>query len=369
MMPAGHLFPKSSHNTDRLSATRFVVFLTIGLAMLTGVLVGAIGRAGILAPEPIPAAESRAQQLGRAYYDAVDHLLQTGDAHNLMELLSSDFRSQTPESESSASAEQLILEYQSLRTLYPGVRITVSELTASGSLVIASVTTHGTDPGEFTGVEIEVDRLVGHQEILQMRDGRIVERWTEELARPTLLTLAAIEETSMTGVPELRLWRFELFAEDTIHAKSDIVLIVIGGTLLVESLALKSPEIRRYRSGASAPGGIHEISLMSREEIVGGDVLMLPADAALRVRNGSDVPADIVSISGSPSLQTGLHFNTGAVGVTRQLLARGFSLDGSSISQALFIGQASFDSKTSLSIPESTTAASSLLCLPWGSWR
>ncbi len=328
--------------------TRYSTGLAIALALLTGLVAGLLGRVGNLVPEPVPAWESRAQQVGRAYYDAVDHLLQTGDPGSLTELLGADFRNQAAANEFPIAAEGLVLEYQSLRSSYPGVRQTISDLSGSGSLVIASVTTHGPEDGAFAGVEVEAVLPFEHQEILRIRDGRVIERWTDGTASPHLMTMASIEATSMSGAPEMRLFRFGLFAEEKIYARSDVILIVMSGALKVDQHGREQSMVHRYRTSPQQQGGIESRIVSDAIELQAGDVLIAPAGAEIELRNGSAEPAEFMAISSSFGRPGGMELANGTAAVTRTLIARGFSLRPETTRYDVHIGQATISAGTSL---------------------
>jgi hypothetical protein len=324
--------------------TRGIVAITIALTLLTGLVLGALGRIGVLAPEDVPASETRAQQLGRDYYEAVDHLLETGDSDELRRVLSADFQNHSPAAGVTGDAESLIADFQSQRNVYPGFRQTVIELAGSGTLIVASITTPRMGHGEFAGLSIEWDQPQQQQEILSVRDGLIVERWSDVIPPLQLMTIANIGETSMSGVPEMRLWHVDPHAQDTVRARSDVVLIMTSGTLIVEPEEHAGDRPERYRMAPASPNGIEFSFLTSAEEVREGDVLIVPGGAALLLRNSGVEPATMLSIAAVQTPEDVPYATLGAEGITRELLARGFSLDAAGLGYAVHIGHASLDS-------------------------
>jgi hypothetical protein len=341
----------SVRRSGRLPVTRGIVATTIALALLTGLVIGALGRLSVLAPEVVPASETRAEQLGRDYYEAVDHLLATGDSQELRQLLSDDFQSHAPATGMTGDAESLIADFQSLRNVYPGIRQEITELAGSDSLIIASITIPWTSHGQFAGLSIAWDQPQQQQEILRVRDGLIVERWSDANPPLQLMTIANIGETSMSGVPEMTLWHVDPHARDTVRERSEVVLIMTSGTLIVEPEEPTDDRSERYRMTPASPNGIETSSLTSAEEVREGDVLIVPGGAELLLRNSSVEPAAMLSIAAGQTPEDVPYATLGAEGITRELLARGFSLDAAGSGYAVHIGHASLDSGSTFTHP------------------
>jgi predicted ester cyclase len=318
---------------------RGILATTIALALLTGLVIGAIGRIGVLAPDSVPAFQSRNQQIGLDYFDAVDHLMRTGDSREVRLLLSADFQDHDPATDSVGGVESLIAEFQSLRNAFPGSRYAVTELASSGTLIVASITMHGTDSGEFAGIGIDLVQPSVQQEILRVRDGLIVERWSDAAVLPRLMTIATTGEISMSGVPALRQWHVDPHAHDVVQTPSEVILIMNKGTLIVEPQQPITNPARRYQMTPMSPNGVESIPLTGQQELREGDVLVAPGGTDLMIRNYSSEPAAMLSVAASFSQEDGPIAGWGVEGITSVLMARGFSLDAPMSRYEVFVGR------------------------------
>jgi quercetin dioxygenase-like cupin family protein len=330
--------------------TRGIVAITIALALLTGLVIGSLGRIGMLAPDNVPAFETRAQQLGRTYYEAVDHLLVTGDSGELRQVLSADFQNHSRATGVTGDAESLIADLQSLRNVHPGYRQTVIELAGSDSLVVASITTSRAGYGAFAGLGIELNQSQQLQEILSVRDGLIVERWSDALVQPRMMTIAATGKLSSAGAQEMRRWRFDPHAVEIDHAHSEMILIIENGKLLVELVRSEGEPLHRFRLNSASPDGIETSDLTGLQRLHIGDVLIIPAGSVFKLRNDSATPASLLSIARIAAHDNGPEYQVGADSEYHQLLAGGFTLDARGAGQSAFVGHATLHTGSGMTL-------------------
>ncbi len=306
--------------------THGLATLLAALALLTGLVLGSLGKVGLHPPSAIPAVETRNQQIGRQYYKALDVLMLTGDERAMRLLLDEEFRDHQFAMGAAVDVERLIAEYQSLRSVIPGSRYVVEELDGAGDLVIATLGLHLAGQPAFAGIEIELGLPRSLQEILRIRDGVVVERWSNSSISPGLTTLATLGEIAFIGVPELQRWQFEPHAADTMHARSEAILMVEKGELVIEPEHLPDQTPVRRWSNDPSQKDIDPEPLFDTQQVKRGDVLHIPNGAVVKFWNYSDQPASMLTIAGHSSGRYGPQYTDGADGIHRQLLARGFSL-------------------------------------------
>jgi predicted ester cyclase len=318
--------------------THGLASVLVALALLTGLVLGSLGKIGLHPSRAIPAPETRNQQIGRQYYEALDVLMLTGDDHELRLLLGDEFRDHQSSTNAAVDVEHLIAEYQSLRNVVPGSRYVVEDLVSAGDLVIATLRLRLDEQPEFAGIEIALNHQRSLQEILRIRDGFVVERWSDSSIPPRLMTIATLGEIAFTGVPELQRWQFDSHAFDTIRAHSDVILIVEQGELVVEpdSLSGKPPAV--YGSIHDTPMENDPEPILERHRVERGDILHIPNRSVVKFWNYSGESASILTIAGHSSGRNGPQFDDGAEGVRRQLLARGFSLGSAIPAFAVSVG-------------------------------
>lgn len=156
---------------------------TLALATALSLLVVAtvvIDRpASLPAPADAPApADTVATDLVRSFYAAVNDVLLTGDPAGLADIVAPDLVEHPglPDADGAAGLIQALLAQ---RTTWPGVRLVVDDVRATGpdavtAWVHAEATGSAAIPG-FTAAVLPVSW--GPLEVLRIADGRIAERW------------------------------------------------------------------------------------------------------------------------------------------------------------------------------------------------
>ena len=330
---------KSKSGAGRPPTTHGLVSVLVALALLTGLVLGSLGKIGLSPARAIPAFETRNQQIGRQYYEALDTLMLTGDDHGLRLLLGDEFQDHQSATNATGDVEHLIADYQSLRTVSPDSRYVVEELVGAGDLVITTLGLRLAGQPVFAGIEITLNHPRLLQEILRIREGFVVERWSDSSSPPRLMTVATLGEIAFTGVPELRRWHFDPHALDTIRARSDVILIVEQGTLVVEPGVLSDEPPARYGSIPGTPTDINPEPFLDKYQVKSGDVLHVPKGSVVRFWNYSVEAASLLTIAARFEAGDGPQFDDEGDGVSRQLLARGFSLGSVIPAFAVFVGQ------------------------------
>jgi len=329
---------KSEPGVARPPLTQGLVSLLVALALVTGLVLGSLGKIGLNPTGTMPAFETRNQQIGRQYYEALDTLMLTGTDLAVRLLLGDEFQDHQPATDVTMDEERLIADYQSLRTVNPGSRYVVEELVGAGELVIATLELRLKGQPEFAGIEIALSHPRSFQEILRIRKGFIVDRWSDSSIPAGLSTVAALGEIAFIGVPEMRRWHFDPHALDTIRARSEVILIVEQGSLVVEPDLLSDAPPARYGSVPDTPAEDDADLILDQQHVKSGDVLHVPKGSAVTFRNYGVEPASILTIAARQEASDGPQFDDEVAGVRRQLLARGFSLGSVIPAFEVFVG-------------------------------
>jgi hypothetical protein len=293
--------------------------LSLLLALATGAVVG--WGSGLLA-EPVPQDVSSAAtaHAARAFYEAVDAVLETGDIVPLDGIVAPDFVDHAHPPGSTPDRAGLGRTLLALRATAPSAQLTADDLTAVGDRAMIQVAMRNADRRDFAGLTIERGPVPWSAvDVLRIAGGRVVERWGD----PASILL---EPAGALALPDQR----PAYATVTLERITLQAGAVLAGTgsetrlLQVESGQL----VRGFPSDATGPASPDPVDLArggSTTSAGPGDVVELPAGAAYGLVNPG--PGDTVTIAAviavpqaqPPATPAGATAVTLAGGVTARL--------------------------------------------------
>jgi hypothetical protein len=267
--------------------------LSILLAVATG---AALSDTVAVVQAPLPAVVQTQTTAAavRAFYEAANAVLRTGDASALGAGVPADFVDHADLPGVAPDRAGLGRYLASLHDAAPGARLTVADLTAVGDWAMARVVVVGAEAGTFLGVPLAGSVPVwGRVDAFRVGGGRVRERWGEGEG---LLCLAAMGRLPLGArLPPLAgvlLERVTLGPGDRVAGPplESRLIAVEAGTLTV-ALDPASAGQALAAAGGAAGGPPRVVAPGTTVDLSGGDLLALAAPIRYILRNDDAEPA------------------------------------------------------------------------------
>ncbi len=291
-----------------------------------------------------PAPNTALLRVATGFYDGVNSLLATGDATDLLSQLDAGFLSYSATTHNPASAPDLVAALQGIRSTFPDAHFAVIELDTRNDLVFAAIRISGRSNGTFAGMALDPVMPERLDEVLRIRDGKLVDRWGGDWSPAQFLNVANRIVSTPSGdsmVPELRQWRIVPNGHGDVAGESWRFLVVESGSIgwAISSDAVAA-EYLSYADGRWDP-------VRARNRLEPGDAVVLPAGATARFWNSESAEARLLVVEVPLTKEPPVSSAGTSFGVTRVLLARGVTVPSDSRAVVVSIGQVSLPSSSS----------------------
>ncbi len=321
--------------------SRALVVLLLTLALATGLVAGSLIRLGQQSLTLSSAPEPSAVLVGRAFYDAVNLLLESGSETDLRNVVAGDFRRMKIASADPGDADSLITELAAQSSLQDGLRMTIESITSSANLVFATIRLSAPEPAAFAGLPVETADPGAYQEILRVQDDLVVEQWVDHFPQPLLSTIATVERVSFPDVPVLKKWSFDPRAYLQLSSARSRIIIGESGAVSVEFDARVDGAIRYFRSDFAKSRSVETEEASGQVVIRGGDALIVSGEVELRLSNLEERSATFLELTSEASSEEHAVLAQGFGPVARDwIVARGAAIGGDDDLRTLSVGLA-----------------------------
>jgi predicted ester cyclase len=269
-----------------------VLSLVTAAALL---LAGAtVGTAPVLVS---PSSSAGAEVAVRAFYEAANAAIRTGNPADLAAAVSAAFVDHAPPPGVAPDRAGLSRYLAALHATWPRAELAVADLVAVGDRALVRVAVRGADPVGFLGLPpAGGPTLWGAVDVWRVAGGRVVERWGD--ADRVVLRARLGQIALGTPVPPVQVVALErLTVAPGGHLETELpdearLLYLEAGTLTV-AVAPGSPGSALLAPADAADPTIPpaEIGPGSGAQVRAGDLLALPPLTAYALRNDAAVPA------------------------------------------------------------------------------
>ncbi|HEY7033899.1 MAG TPA: ester cyclase [Thermomicrobiales bacterium] len=304
-----------------------VLLLSCLLALATGLALLALGK--LLVPSspgataPNPEAIADAATVRRLYTD-VNDALATGKLAPLDAVLAPSFVDHAAAPGRPANRTGFEQELMALRTVFPALRLTVTDLVADGDEVVARVQAEQATPAAFLDIPLPAGWPVwGGIDAFRLADGQIAERWGGDAPTASLDPFPPASLTLPTDAPTLIVTRVTI-APGGVGAAPGIVeptlYWVVSGAPTATLDAVYAPRAE-VTHGADRPaaGTPAPIAPGATVALVSGDLVRFE-DTRYTLRNPGRDPAVVLAVT---TVAKPLFGGTGTTGVTTVVLGNG----------------------------------------------
>jgi hypothetical protein len=317
--------------------TLTAVILITGALLLTDVWQIVSGQSQFSAPAR-QRSNKAALRVANSYYDAVNHLLATGDSALLERQLNDRFGYISTSNSASGSAAELVADLGSLRSAYPDARYVVEDLESREELVFATIRITGGNAGDLASIGLPPLDGTSAEEVLRIRDGSISAAWSsaQNTARFTNIAAVAVPAFGEPNlVPQLRRWTIAPSGNGRGKPGTMLILVVESGTIRI---ALDADDPGARTVSIAGRGEVPLVAKIPRDLAV-GDALIVPGRAGYRYSNLGSEPAQLIAMEMTPHSAAASKPPVASDGVTRTLLARGITLEAGNGGVCIGFGQ------------------------------
>lgn len=311
---------------------RTAAIFALVLMLLTGLVIGSLNTLDAPAPtaDTIPVASGATSRAAVAFYDAVDHLLETGDTSSLRRIVHPNFVDHSHLSGEPGSVESLEKYLMSIRESAPDLRFAVSEVLSQSDLIAVNLKQTGSPATTLAGLPVTFPAASSGHELLRIENELVTERWASPALPGSFELVATIDGLLNSGLirePRLERLTFEPHASLDIHRQGGVVLMVESGSMRLSVLQQSPPGGSIAGETAPVPDGSNEPARVLRP----GDIRTIEPGVAYRLWNGGAEPASLLSLTIFQTTAAN-HYSTGqntlgqGSGIYRDLLSSGASI-------------------------------------------
>lgn len=265
------------------------------LALATGLTLFGIGQTiAVSTVEPVATPGAAEVDLVTRFYAAANAVLRTGDATDLDRLLDPGMIDHAAHAPGESGRTGVVGALLSRHAAFPGMRLVVDDVRATGDIVAIRVHAERGAAGSFLGLAAS-DELAawGPTDIVRVAGGRIVERWG---SRPDVARFETLWESAVSAetpdVPQTVALRRVTWAPGAALA----VEVNPGGWFLsVEAGTLSYSVAATPGTGVPGRGGT----------LAPGDLLAVPFGSGFAVENTGAVPARAFLVAHWPEVVRG----------------------------------------------------------------
>jgi predicted ester cyclase len=279
--------------------------LSLLLAVATG---AAAGQTFELASSPIVPTVSGEATLAavRAFYDAANAVIETGDASVLAIAIAPDYVDHAGLPGVTPDRDGLGTYLASLHGVAPGTRLTSDDVFAEGNRAMARVRISGTREASFLGVAFGSALTVwSDADVFRVASRRVVERWSGPEATVAFDTLGlGPTGTSLPSYAGLALERIVLAPGDRIEgpASESRLVEVEAGTLAIAVDASSVGSVSQFSAQSdAADNGLKMLPPGAEATAATGDLVSLPVSASYALANAGTGSATLLVTSFFPA--------------------------------------------------------------------
>jgi hypothetical protein len=267
------------------------------LALATGAVLGQVV-AVVHAPADDAGAGGATTAAVRAFYEAANAVIRTGDDNALDRVLDPTFVDHAAAPGATPDRAGLGRSLIAVHVLAPAAHLAVSQVVAAGDRAVARVAVAGTEHAAFVGAEFRGGVPIwGDFDAFRIAGGRVAERWDGASSPVALLPLAQLSlATDPTTGVGLTLERVTFEPGD--HAVGAVeearVLAVETGrlTVAVDAASVAQPLlVRAETANGEAPTAV----VAGRSAtLASGDLIVLPMTATYVLSDDGGAPATVL---------------------------------------------------------------------------
>jgi predicted SnoaL-like aldol condensation-catalyzing enzyme len=267
------------------------------LAAATGAVFGAVFT-NLGASPAIEPRDDRAVAAARAFYDAVDEVLASGDTAALEEAVADDYVDHAAAPGLPPTRDGLIRALLDLRVTNPSLRIVPENLSAAGGRVVAQVKIERESGSRFLDLPLGNEFAPwGPIDLFGVAGGRIVEHWgIAPGARFEPLGTAPLG--SLAGTPQLLSlvrWIFPPHTAIGAIAGEEHQMLVAASNVITVTVGDAPGEPIAISPGVTSPPS--PVPSGTTVTLGTGGFVTLPSGASFRIGNDGDTPAVAVTAS------------------------------------------------------------------------
>ena len=260
---------------------RLVMMALLGLTIAIGSIVGVLAW-GTMSFTPASADLATADPaIGYAFYDGIEQILAGKDPAAFRQVLAPGFVDHGGGANADRTATELIDELTSLGQTFPNATLVVNDIEPASGTLVASVAPMTLSGATVGGVPFAMQASTPAYEVLRVRSGKVVERWSEGAPAVEVRTfddMAFIAGGTFAGTT--RLDRFDL------QKHTEVELRVQGSTVLMGEAGVTRVAMN-WMTEYAAP----QFALI---ELPAGETLRLPGGALVRLEPAGDEPARLL---------------------------------------------------------------------------
>lgn len=258
------------------------------LALLTGLVLGQLGS---LATQPgafrsgAPSTAPRSMETARSFYDAMSHLLATGD-RVLDASLAPGFTEHGPDGQTNRTLPEMIDGLVALRSTWPNLQLTVVSLDQHESMTVARLQIDPGKPRAIPGLPLPAVEPMVVTEHLRIDRSGITDRWSANLGLPMATTML---QTELSWKPP------------SLSMPAIMRIAIEPGR--AAPVPLDGPAILRAETGtvqlSQASNDFSGNGHSSIDPMLPGEMRLLETSEVIEVRNIGDEPAELWVFTGN----------------------------------------------------------------------
>jgi hypothetical protein len=345
--------------------SRIALSIALALALLTGIVVALLGDLSKSVPATIQAADPASAHTATTFYEAINHLLASGDDLELRRLLHPDFINHGAVDTSAAA---MVDDLRSLRSIDPQFRVRTAGIRIGGDLALVTIDPATPGSGTFLGMPVTGPGLFADHETIRIEDAMVIERWGPARASSRFTTYPSISipaDRLATGALRLERLTFDAHAESSVHRNNGLLLIVESGVVSISMEGDPDGQTMLHRLRSDRQVDASPLESDRPRALLPGDLVVLPASAGYRLWNDTSAATSVLSLEIHHSSPASLEMPATSPGVARELVAASLFLLGTGQPDTLQIGQATL--APGAGILRHTVAGSELIFLTSGS--
>ncbi|CAN5846369.1 hypothetical protein BH24CHL4_BH24CHL4_13170 [soil metagenome] len=275
------------------------VLVALALMLLTGLVIGSLNSLATPEPalNPLTPTSDATSRTAVAFYDAVDWLLESGDASPLRQVVHPGFADHSLLSDEPGTRDSFETWLQSIRQNSPEVRFTVSEVVAQSDLIAVELEQAGALVPSLAGLPLSYPSSSSGYELLRIEHELVIERWASRALpgaiEPSAARLDGMEPADWIREPRIERFEFDAAGSLDVPSHKGTVLIAESGSL---NLRIVTPGVSLH-SDAQREAIPSSASHRVPERLEPGSIRSIEPDTKFRIWNSSQREAAIIAIS------------------------------------------------------------------------
>lgn len=230
---------RQSSRVPRQGVPRAVALnlLASALTILATIVLLGAGMVVVEAPMTAPAG-SETGAVARAFYEAVNEVLRTGDTVAIDRVATADILLHSTSLDAHANLDELKHDLEAMHAVAPGTQLAIDELIIAGDHAFVHLALQSGAAGTFLGVAFDATApFWSRVDTIRSADGRVAEVWGGMEPAPRLASLGSVRLDALPTSPQpMAFERFESAAGDEWTSESthlSRVVYVDAGELTV----------------------------------------------------------------------------------------------------------------------------------------